>query len=61
MKSAIASPTRSRKTAKARFGSAVAVVANSQWTREQAQKVLRELGLDPQAERVRVVPLGTDP
>src|SRR5262245_24902093 len=50
-----------RKTAKALFGSAVAVVANSQWTREQAQKVLRELGLDPLAETVRVVPLGTDP
>ncbi|MEX2155414.1 MAG: glycosyltransferase family 4 protein [Gemmatimonadales bacterium] len=50
-----------RKTAKALFGSADAVVANSQWTREQAQKVLRELGLDPLAEHVRLVPLGTDP
>src|SRR5213596_724487 len=50
-----------RKTAKALLGSAVAVVANSQWTREQAQKVLRELGLDPLAEHVKVVPLGTDP
>ncbi|MBI1966464.1 MAG: glycosyltransferase family 4 protein [Gemmatimonadetes bacterium] len=50
-----------RRTAKALLGSAVAVVANSQWTREQAQTVLRELGLDPLAENVRVVPLGTDP
>lgn len=50
-----------RKTAKALLGSADAVVANSQWTREQAQKVLRELGLDPLAEHVRLVPLGTDP
>jgi phosphatidylinositol alpha-1,6-mannosyltransferase len=50
-----------RKTAKALLGSAAAVVANSQWTREQAQKVLRELGLDPLAESVRLVPLGTDP
>jgi phosphatidyl-myo-inositol dimannoside synthase len=50
-----------RRTSKALLGSAVAIVANSQWTREQAQKVLRELGLDPQAERVRVVPLGTNP
>ncbi|OLC06584.1 MAG: hypothetical protein AUH78_02215 [Gemmatimonadetes bacterium 13_1_40CM_4_69_8] len=50
-----------RRTLKALLGSAVAVVANSQWTREQAQKVLRELGLDPLAEHVRVVPLGTDP
>jgi phosphatidylinositol alpha-1,6-mannosyltransferase len=50
-----------RKTAKALLGSAEAVVANSQWTREQAQTVLRELGLDPLAEQVRLVPLGTDP
>jgi phosphatidylinositol alpha-1,6-mannosyltransferase len=50
-----------RRTTKALFASASAVVANSQWTREQAQKVLRELGLDPQAENVKVVPLGADP
>jgi phosphatidylinositol alpha-1,6-mannosyltransferase len=50
-----------RRTAKALLGSASAVVANSQWTREQAQTVLRELGLDPLAEHVQVVPLGTDP
>jgi len=50
-----------RRTSKALLGSAAAVVANSQWTREQAQKVLRELGLDPLAEQVKVVPLGTDP
>ena len=50
-----------RKTAKALLRSAVAVVANSHWTKEQAQKVLRELGLDPLAESVKVVPLGTDP
>jgi phosphatidylinositol alpha-1,6-mannosyltransferase len=50
-----------RKSAKALLRSAVAVVANSNWTREQAQKVLRELGLDPLAENVKVVPLGTDP
>ncbi len=50
-----------RRTARALLGSASVVVANSQWTKEQAQTVLRELGLDPHAERVRVVPLGTDP
>lgn len=50
-----------RRTVKALFASASAVVANSQWTREQAQTVLRELGLDPQAEHVKVVPLGADP
>lgn len=53
--------TFARKTVRALLRSARAVVANSQWTREQAQKVLRELGLDPQAEHVKVVPLGTDP
>src|SRR5438034_599710 len=52
---------RARRTAQALLGSAVAVVANSQWTREQAQTVLRELGLDPLAEHVKLVPLGTDP
>jgi phosphatidylinositol alpha-1,6-mannosyltransferase len=51
----------SRRTAKALLRSASAVVANSQWTREQAQKVLRELGLDPLAEHVHVVPWGADP
>jgi phosphatidylinositol alpha-1,6-mannosyltransferase len=50
-----------RRTAKALLSSAAAVVANSQWTREQAQKVLRELGLDPLADQVKLVPLGTDP
>lgn len=50
-----------RKSAKALLRSAAAVVANSNWTREQAQKVLRELGLDPLADSVKVVPLGTDP
>ncbi|MDP3911623.1 MAG: glycosyltransferase family 4 protein [Gemmatimonadales bacterium] len=52
---------RARLTAQALLGSAAAVIANSQWTREQAQKVLRELGLDPLAEQVRLIPLGTDP
>jgi phosphatidylinositol alpha-1,6-mannosyltransferase len=50
-----------RRSGKAILKSAAAVVANSHWTREQAQKVLREVGLDPLAERVKVVPLGTDP
>lgn len=49
-----------RRTVKALFASAAAIVANSQWTREQTQKVLRELGLDPQAEQIKVVPLGAD-
>ena len=50
-----------RKRSRGLLRAAAAVVANSHWTREQAQKVLRELGLDPLAERVKVVPLGTDP
>src|SRR5437773_1268073 len=36
-------------------------VAYSEWTREQAQMVLRKLGLGPLADTVRLVPLGTDP
>lgn len=51
----------SRRTARALLGSAGAVVANSQWTRERAQTVLRELGLDPLADHVHVIPWGTDP
>jgi len=50
-----------RSTVKALFASASAIVANSQWTREQTQTVLREVGLSSQAEAVKIVPLGADP
>jgi len=36
-------------------------VAISQWTAEYTRRILSELGLERQADNVRVVPLGTDP
>ena len=36
-------------------------VAISQWTAEYTRRILSELGLERQADHVRVVPLGTDP
>jgi phosphatidylinositol alpha-1,6-mannosyltransferase len=50
-----------RRTARALLGAAAALVANSEWTRGLAQSLLRELELEPGADRVRLVPLGTDP
>ena len=50
-----------RFVARRLLGEAAAVVANSRWTGGLAREVLGELGLDRSTERVRVVPLGTDP
>lgn len=50
-----------RRTYKPLFDSARAIVANSRWTAELCRGVLGELGLDQVADRIRVVPLGTDP
>jgi phosphatidylinositol alpha-1,6-mannosyltransferase len=50
-----------RWTAALLLGDAAVVVANSRWTAALAQGVLRGLGRDRAADRVRVVPLGTDP
>lgn len=50
-----------RRTYKPLFDSARAIVANSRWTAELCRQLLAELRLDAAAERVRVVPLGTDP
>ena len=36
-------------------------VANSQWTADYTRRILSDLGLDHQGDRVRTVPLGTDP
>src|SRR3989475_12393572 len=35
-------------------------VANSQWTADYTRRILSDLGLDHQGDRVRTVPLGTD-
>ncbi|HEX9755360.1 MAG TPA: glycosyltransferase family 4 protein [Gemmatimonadales bacterium] len=50
-----------RRTVRSLVGSASVVVANSRWTRERCDVVLGELGIGPPPDRIRVVPLGTDP
>ncbi|HZM27969.1 MAG TPA: glycosyltransferase [Gemmatimonadales bacterium] len=50
-----------RRSASALLGAAAVLVANSEWTRGLAQSLLRELELEPAGDRIRVVPLGTDP
>src|SRR5690242_1304138 len=50
-----------RRSARAILGGAAVLMANSAWTRDLAIGVLGEVGLDGQGQRVRVVPLGTDP
>ena len=50
-----------RRSARAILGGAAVLMANSAWTRDLALGVLGELGLDGRGQRVRVVPLGTDP
>lgn len=43
------------------LGAAAALVANSRWTANLTSEVLAELGIPNAPNRVRVVPLGTDP
>lgn len=50
-----------RRTYKPLFDSARAIVANSNWTADLCRELLAELRLDAAAERITVVPLGTDP
>jgi len=50
-----------RRTARAVFGGAAALVAISGWTRDLVLSVLGDLGLDGHGQRLRVVHLGTDP
>jgi phosphatidylinositol alpha-1,6-mannosyltransferase len=50
-----------RRTARALLGAAAVLVANSEWTRGLAEVLLQELELEADDEKVRVVPLGTDP
>ncbi len=49
-----------RRSARALLGGAAILVGNSQWTADLIGDVLEALNLDP-ADRVRVVPLGSDP
>lgn len=50
-----------RWTARQLLGRSAVVVANSRWTADLAQTVLRSLGCEALAADVRVVPLGTTP
>src|SRR5436305_8277451 len=50
-----------RRAARVIFGGAAVLMTNSTWTRDLALSVLGELGLDGHGQRLRVVPLGTDP
>ncbi|MGH7527432.1 MAG: glycosyltransferase family 4 protein [Gemmatimonadales bacterium] len=50
-----------RLTARALLGSAVVLVAISQWTRSLCLSVLGELGMGGDQVDVRTLPLGTDP
>lgn len=50
-----------RRTALQLLEGASVFVANSRWTGAYTQRLLVESGLPGHAERVRVVPLGTDP
>jgi phosphatidyl-myo-inositol dimannoside synthase len=43
------------------LGAPAVLVAVSRWTADLCRTVLSELGLDPDAVDVRVIPLGTDP
>jgi phosphatidyl-myo-inositol dimannoside synthase len=46
---------------RALLGGAAVIVANSSWTGAYARRLLAAHGLEPDGDRVRVVPLGTDP
>lgn len=61
LRAKIARSAFKRRAMHAIFGDAAVFVAISQWTAEQCRALLRELDLESAAERVRVVPLGTDP
>ena len=50
-----------RRTARAIFGGAAVLMANSAWTRDLALSLLGDLGLDGHGQRLRIVHLGTDP
>jgi len=50
-----------RRVAKGLLDAASVIVANSSWTRDLCLSVLGELGVSLAEDRVRVVPLGTDP
>jgi phosphatidylinositol alpha-1,6-mannosyltransferase len=50
-----------RRTYKPLFDAARVIVANSRWTADLCRRILVELHLDHVADRIVVVPLGTEP
>lgn len=50
-----------RRTSRALLRSASVLVANSRWTADLCRSVLDTLELEPVLDKVRVVPLGSDP
>jgi phosphatidylinositol alpha-1,6-mannosyltransferase len=50
-----------QRTYRPLFESAAVIVANSRWTAQQCAGILDELGIGEVAERIKVIPLGTDP
>lgn len=50
-----------RRTGRQLLEGASVFVAISRWTAEYTQRLLSEVGLERLAERIRLVPLGTDP
>jgi phosphatidylinositol alpha-1,6-mannosyltransferase len=50
-----------RRTWRPILSSAVVFVANSRWTADRLRELLTELKLDGALQRIRIVPLGTDP
>ena len=57
----IAQHSFKRRTTRAIMRSASVMVANSTWTADLCRSVLRALELETRINRVRVVPLGSDP
>lgn len=50
-----------RATTTSLLRSAAVIVANSHWTADLCRTLLKTLGIDDRVDRVRVVPLGSDP
>jgi phosphatidylinositol alpha-1,6-mannosyltransferase len=52
---------RKRRAARALFRAAAVLVANSDWTRDLCRSILDQLEIDAGRDKVRTVPLGSDP
>ena len=50
-----------RRTGRALLGQASVVIANSKWTGDLCRSILDQLGIESGPDKVRTVPLGSDP